>query len=242
MNINTKWVRLGLSLVGVAGVGITSWLSIRSHEKAKDTQDSKSKLYCYAPAIASGVLTSACILGSHHLSSKQIAALTASCGYLAANRQKILAKAREQLGDEKVKTIQAEAAKETKLEQARSNKTMKPKIEETGHGHVHFIEDMFGREFYCSIEHFNKVRKMLNHLFMQGERVNYNTFYELLGLSKTWDGYEYEWPCNEDIYGYSIDEPIFFDRYPVEDENGETCWIVSCRVTSPVVRYCEIEG
>lgn len=240
MNINTKWVRLGLSLVGVAGVGITSVLSVKCHDKAKDKKEKKEKLIAYAPAIASGALTSACILGSHHLSSKQIAALTASCGYLAANRQKILEYVRKELGEEKAKQLQAEAVKETKLEKARKE-NKKPVIEETGHGHIHFIEDMFGREFYCSIEHFEWVKNMINHMFMQGEHVNYNTFYELLGLSKTREGWEYEWPYNDDIYGYSIDEPIFFDRMPVTDENGETCWIVSCRVTSPVVKYCELE-
>lgn len=240
MGINTRWLRLGLSLVGVAGVGVTSWLSIKGHDKAKDKTEKKDKLIAYAPAIASGVVTAGCILGSHHLSNKQIAALTASCGYLAANRKKIMEKVKEQLGDEKARELQAEAVKETKLELHRTKK-VKPVIEETGYGHVHFIEDTFGREFYCSIEHFERVKKMLNHMFMQGENVNYNTFYELLGLSKTWDGYEYVWPNDADIYGYNIDEPIYFDRYPVTDENGETCWIVSCRTTSPVVRYFELE-
>lgn len=239
MNVSTKWVRLGLSMAGVIGVGLTSILSIKGYENAKEKSEKKKKLIAYAPAIGSGILTSVCILGSHHLSNKQIAALTASCGYLAANRQKILAKVREQLGDEKTKTIQTEAAVETKRAIVKSDK--KPAIEETGHGHIHFVEDMFGREFYCSIEHFEWTKKMLNHKFMQGERVDYNTFYELLGLSKTREGWEYEWPYNDNIYGYSIDEPIFFDRMPVTDENGETCWIVSCRVTSPVVKYCELE-
>ena len=101
MNINTRWVRLGLSLVGVAGVGVTSVLSVKCHEKAKDKTEKKEKLAAYIPAIASGVLTSACILGSHKLSSKQIAALTASCGYLAANRKKFEEVVQKNFGKEK---------------------------------------------------------------------------------------------------------------------------------------------
>lgn len=233
-NINTKWVRLGLSLVGVAGVGITSVLSVKCHDKAKDKKEKKEKLITYAPAIASGVLTSACILGSHHLSSKQIAALTASCGYLAANRQKILERVRRELGEEKTKELQAEATKEVRVEKAKKEKK-KPVIEETGHGHEHFMEDVFFREFYCSVEHFEWVKKMLNHLFMQGVHVNYNTFYELVGLSKTKEGYEFEWPG--DLYGYSIDEPIYWERIPSVDENGERMWIVSCRTAPPITGY-----
>lgn len=240
MNINMKWVRLGLSLAGVAGVGITSALSVKCHDKAKDAHGKKEKLIAYAPAIASGVLTSACILGSHHLSSKQIAALTASCGYLAANRQKILDKVRQELGAEKAKVLQAEAVKEVRVEKAKKEKK-KPVIEETGYGHEHFMEDVFFREFYCSVEHFEWAKKMLNHLFMQGVHVDYNTFYELLGLSKTKEGYEFEWPS--ELYGYSIDEPIFWERIPSVDDNGERMWVVSCRTAPPVPElYLETEA
>lgn len=234
--MNTRWIRLGLSLVGCAGVGVTSWLSIKGHEKAKFTQDKKSKFYCYAPAIASGVLTSACILGSHHLSSKEIATLTASCGYLAVNRKKIMTKVKEQLGEEKAKEIQTEVAEEQMKEK-------KPEIlvEDTGHGRIHFIEDMFGREFYCSLEHVEWAEKMLNHMFMQGERVNYNTFYELLNLKKTRAGWENGWPLNEDIYGYSADKPIYFENIPVELDDGERGYLISVRTTPPVSGYLEME-
>ena len=238
--MNSRWIRLGLSLVGAAGVGLTSWLSVKCYEKAKNKTEKKDKLIAYAPAIGTGVATVGCIMGSQYLSSKEIAALTASCGYLAANRKKIVEKVREQLGEEKAKAIQAEAVAETKEEQ-KSKKKPDILVEETEYGRIHFIEDMFGREFYCSLEHVEWAERKINHMFMAGERVNYNTFYELLGLKKTRAGWENGWPLNEDIYGYSSDHPIYFENYPVELEEGERGYIISVRTTPPIAGYLEME-
>ncbi len=237
--MNIKWLSLGLSLLGIGGTALTSWVTVKCHEKAKEKETRKEKAICYIPAGIAFVGTSACILGGRHIDRKEIAALTASCTYLASKSDKIERKARELIGDEKVSDMKRDAAKEIVKE--RRTAEAKSTIEQTGHGNAHFIEDMFGREFYCSTEHVDWACKMLNHMFMQGERVNYNTWYELLGLKKTRAGWENGWPCNEDIYGYSVDTPIAFDRTPVTDENGDTMWIVSCRMTPPVNGYLEME-
>lgn len=238
--MNNRWITLGLSLLGVGGVGLTSWLSIRCHEKAKTKDDKKEKLITYAPAIVSGLGTSACILGSHHISNKEIAALTASCAYLASNREKILNKVQQKLGKEETKKISQDTAIEISKE--RNTPIV---IEDTGHGRVHFIEDMFGREFYCSLEHVEWAEKMLNHMYTHEERTNYNTFYELLGLKKTRAGWTHGWP-REDIYsddsfGYSTDTPILFENYKAQDENGEPMYVICVRMTPPVEGYLEME-
>ena len=239
IKLNPRIVSLALSLIGVGGVGVTSWLSIKCHEKAKDKTEKKDKAICYIPAIGSGLVTAGCILGSHHVSSKEIAALTASCGYLAANRDKIKKKLQDVVGPEKANEIQAQAAVETKKEL----KKEKPDIliEDTGYGRIHFIDEMFGREFYCSLEHVEWAENMLNHMFMNGERVNYNTFYELLGLKKTRAGWETGWPLSEDIYGYSLDRPIYFDNRPVMIDDNERGYVIDVRTTPPVSGYLEME-
>ena len=238
--MNSRWISLGLSLLGVGGVGLTSYLAIKGHEEAKGKTDKKEKLLAYKWAILSGVGTSACILGSHHVSSKEIAALTASCTYLAANRDKILNKVQEKLGKEDTKKISQEAALEISKD---SNSPAV--IEDTGHGKLHFIEDMFGREFYCSLEHVEWAEKMLNHMYSHNERVNYNTFYELLGLKKTRAGWSHGWPKDEDIYddsfGYSTDTPILFENYKATDDKGEPVWVICVRMTPPVEGYLEME-
>lgn len=238
MGMKSRWISLGLSLLGVGGVWGTSWLAIRCHEKAKNVEGKKEKLIAYAPAIASGVATSGAILGSHYISRKEIVTLAASCAYLAANRDKIEKKARELLGDKKVNAIKGEAAME-----ARKALPDRPRIEETGYGRTHFVETMFGREFYCSLEHIDWVKKKINELFMSGQSVNYNTFYELVGLKKSRVGWDYGWPSNNDLFGYSVDEPIYIEIIDVtDDESGERCYLLDVRSTPPVQGYLEMEG
>lgn len=241
IRINKRVISLGLSLLGVAGVGATSIASIKCHEKAKTKETRKDKFIAYAPAIGVGIATSACIVGSHYVSAKEIAALTASCTYLAANRDKIKEHAEKLLGKEKVKEMTAKTAMELS-----KNKSTKSVIEETGHGKIHFVEDMFGREFYCSLEHVEWAEKMLNHLYCHDEKTDYNTFYELLGLKKTLSGWEYGWPRNEtfydsDSFGYSTDMPILFENTKAEDEDGNLCYVISVRMTPPVNGYLELE-
>ena len=100
--LNKRMITMGLSLLGVAGVGVTSLVSIKCHEKAKTKTTKKEKMIAYAPAIGVGVAASACILGSHYIDAKEIAALTATCGYLASNKQKIEGFIKEKFGSKKL--------------------------------------------------------------------------------------------------------------------------------------------
>ena len=148
----------------------------------------------------------------------------------------------------KAKELEAKAAVDTKKELNKEIKGAKTKtvVEQTGHGNVHFVEDMFGREFFCSLQHVEWAEKMLNHLYTHDEKTDYNTFYELLGLKKTLSGWEYGWPRNEQFYdpesfGYSTDTPILFENTPCEDEDGNLCYVISVRMTPPVNGYLELE-
>ena len=70
MKINTKLIRLGLCVLGNLGVPLTSYISIKCHEKAKNAKTKKEKLKCYIPAIVSGAATIGCNVGSYHAGSK----------------------------------------------------------------------------------------------------------------------------------------------------------------------------
>ena len=139
------------------------------------------------------------------------------------------------LGDEKFKQIKTETTKEIMKE-----KKDRHIIEETGYGNVRFVETMFGREFYCSLDHVKWAERHLNYMFCQGERVNYNTFYELLGLKKDRNGWMNGWPDEMDIYGYSPDSPIYFENTKITcEETGELCYQIDCRSTPPIKNYLE---
>lgn len=61
-----------LSWCGVAGVGITSYLSVKGSEKARTATNREEIVKAYIPAMVSGVVTSGCIVGGNYISNKRI--------------------------------------------------------------------------------------------------------------------------------------------------------------------------
>lgn len=247
--MNSRWISLGLSLLGVGGVGLTSYLAIKGHEEAKDKTDKKEKLLAYKWAILSGVGTSACILGSHHVSSKEIAALTASCTYLAANRDKIEKKIKEKFGEEKlheiktdigVDTVKEKKSKEIATTDTKKMLPRKSSVEWTGNGPLKCFEGYSGRYFYSTLEKVKEAEMKLNNKLHDGEYVCLNDFYELLGMSKTHFGNTFGWPANEEYYDISLEEPISFENTIVEDDfTGEPVLIIDV-YTYPIEGWEEV--
>ena len=222
--MNKRVVSLVLSLIGVGGVGITSWLAVKCSKKADERETLKEKLIAYAPAIVSGVGTSACILGSHHISSKEIAALTATCTYLTANRKKIEKKIEEKFGKSELLNIKKEIGEEKVTEEKKLNKGQT--IEETGHGDVLFFDIYLGRKFRSSLAHVEWAEKQINNDFHSGSYVCMNDFYDYLGIEKTIIGDTLGWPANEDYYDYELETPIEFENIKAEDDNGELMYVI----------------
>lgn len=215
MRISKRVLSLALSIAGVAGVGLTSWLSVRCSKKAEGETDKKKKILAYAPAVISGVGTSACILGSHHVSRKEIAALATSCTYLAANREKIESKIKNKFGMEKLEEVKKEVTAEPVLIKGQT-------IEETGHGDTLFLDLYLGRKFRSSLQHVEWAEKQINYEYHQGNYVCMNDFYDYLGIERTIAGEQFGWPASEE-YGFDpdLETPIKFENIKGEDENGE---------------------
>jgi len=240
IKLTPKMISLGLSLLGVAGVGATSWLSVKCHEKAKEKTEKKDKILAYTPAIVSGVATSACILGSHHVSAKEIAALTASCAYVTANRDKIVHKVSEKFGHETANDI----IKDVEVLDLGTLAHNLP-IENTGRGNTVFYDMYSGRAFKSSYADVLRGLKILNNEYVSGTSMCFNDLYDLWGLSLTTMGGRFGWPfwdeemvwrntCEgrDDIKPWER-EPIRFDIIPVVDDKigqmyniviDEGCW------------------
>lgn len=227
MKIRAKWVSLILSLLGVGGVGLTSWLSVKCYEKAKDKEDKKEKIFAYAPAIVSGVATSACILGSHHVSAKEIAALTGTCAYLTANKEKVEKFIKEKYGVEGLKEVKTEVSKSLV---AADDTTPGICYERTGKGDQRFFFYEQGRYFVSSMKDVFKADKKFNDSIRNGLIPTWNDYYDLLGISNTREGEDYVVPQNcfdEDyISRMTTDEPIVFEYVDTIDEYGMPVTII----------------
>ena len=225
--MNRRTISLILTTVGSIGVGITSWLAVRCSKKAETKETTKEKIIAYAPAIARGVGTVGCIVGSHHISAKEIAALTATCTYLTANRAKIEKTIKEKFGDDALTQVNNEVAQETLKNE--SKKTIKKEgqtVEETGYGNLLFVDMYLGRKFRSSLEHVEKAEHLLNNEFHNGNYVCMNDFYRYLGIEPSIAGDKFGWPADEDYYDYNLETPIEFDNIKSEDEDGELMYAI----------------
>ena len=220
--INRNIIRLGLTILGVIGVPVTSYLSVRGHEKAKSAETKQDKLKAYLPAIISGTVTTGSIIGSHKMSSKEIAALTATATYAITNRNKLEEKLGEYVDRDEAKQIKNEVAKLT----TGNEKKKYPSVETTGKGSLKVLEGYSGRWFYSSMEAVIEAEKKLNQHLRSGEYVCMNDFYKWLGIASTHFGDQWGWTPNEDYYDYTIEDPIEFENTLVDDEDGEPLLLI----------------
>lgn len=213
--MNLRLIRLAMGWLGVAGVGITSWLSVKCSKKAEKETDPKKKLLAYAPAIASGVATSFCIMKPLYMADKEIAALAAGCAYMATSKNKLALPG----------TKAAEAEK-------KANDIVPWEghcVEWTGKGTTLCFDEFAGRMFYSCEKAVNDAVDALNDRYVDGEFLTLNDFYRFLGISRTDFGEEYGWP-NEGLGGKG--DVIDIRCVNTEIDGQRTIMIVYC--TKPV--------
>jgi len=228
MIFNKHVVRLVLTTIGVIGVPLTSWLSVKCHEKAKDEETTEGKIKHYIPAAVSGVATVASIIGSHRVSSKEIAALTATATFAVTNRDKLSEAVKTYIKKEDVKQI---AADSTHTGQC---------IEATGYGNVKFLDAYSGRLFYSSLEAVKKAEDKLNKMLNNGEYINLNDFYSFLNIEQTDFGFERGWAPTDDWFPrWYENNAIGFDNTIVNDKEGKPMMLISMEMT-PMECYYEV--
>lgn len=210
MVITKKTISLALSLVSILGVGMTSILSIKGHEKASAETDEKAKIKHYIPPIVSGVVTSACILGAYGASASEIATLTAACSCLTANKSKIEQVISDKLGPEELKDIKKQALPVVPVQRT---------VEDTGYGSLLCFEEYSARFFYSSMEAVEDAEKKLSSRYRNGHRISLNDFYDYLGIQRTTFGNNWGWVPDPSTFNprYYDDNPLCFDDQIVED-------------------------
>ena len=221
--MNARLIRTVLSWMGVAGVGITSWLSVKCSKKAEQETDPKKKALAYAPAIISGVATSFCILKPLNMANHEIAALTAGCAYMAQNKEKLALPgtkaAEEAKNNEKADVVPWEG----------------PSVEWTGKGALLCFEGYSGRLFYSSRESVEEAERIFNDRFAEGDYLSLNDLYKLFGISETHFGEQYGWAANSDYY----DGPIEFRNTETVTDHGEKMLVIEI-FTYPMECWMEV--
>ena len=218
-----------LSGIAVVGVGATGYLSAKCTKKAETKTTTKDKVIAYAPAIASGVGTAACIIGSHYISAKEIATLSAAATYAITNRDKLKKAIEQRYGKDELKDI------------CESNCEIpsKQNIEWTGHGTLKCLEGYSGRMFYSSLEAVKEAEEKLSKMFSDGVYLSLNDFYEFLGIQKTHFGNQFGWVPHTDYYEYDGEHPIEFKNSIMKDKDGNPVLVIDV-YTYPMEGWLEL--
>lgn len=171
-------------------------------DKAKETW----KYYIPVAAVAGATIVS--VLVTKRLNAKELAAVTAACGYLAqkgsAVTKELVDIARDKDGG-KVQDIV-----NPKFEYSGGQT-----IEDTGNGKLLCIEGYSGRLFWSSEEAVREAVRKFNELYARDKYVCLNNFYEILGIETSHFGHQFGWAYGSDFYG---EEPLDIQVETVMDK------------------------
>ena len=238
MVVDRRMIRLALTIVGVAGIPLTSYLSIKGHEKAKLAETKKEKIKCYIPAIISAIISGGCIIGRDIDANKEIAALATTATYAVANRDKLEKKLGEFMTEDELKKLKKDNAKEALVPTEEGCK--KQNVEWTGYGTLKVLEGYTGRLFYSSMEKVCEAERILTKRYQDGEYICMNDFYHLLGVQETHYGHQWGWVPNEDYFPeWKEDNPLGFENTLVTDEEDNPMLLIEI-YTYPMESWMEV--
>lgn len=200
---------------GVVGVAVLSGnatlkaekiLREKNLENATIQDKAKETWKYYIPVVAACGLTIASVIATKRLNAKELATVTAACGYLA---QKGSAVTREII-DRTNNEVAADVIKDAKIEYTGQT------IEDTGNGKLLCIEEYSGRLFWSSEEAVRDAVKRFNELYARDKYVCLNDFYELLGIETSQFGHQFGWVYGSDFYD---EAPLDIKVEVVPDKN-----------------------
>lgn len=239
---NSPTILTGLSVVGLISTAVSAFKAgpkaerILKISKEEMSEIKKQKLYkedekaakrqvaletvkqitpVVLPPIIMGSATTACILGSHSISSRRIAAISAAYSISEKSVKELNNKMTEVLGEKKTRSIKDAISKEKvgKAPEENSNQ-----IIVTGDGNV-LCKDLYsGRYFYSNAEKIGQAVNRLSYRIIHEMYISLNEFYEEIGIPSI--------PLGEDL-GWNMDDtsegqlPITYTAVLTDD--GRPC-------------------
>lgn len=196
-----------LTGVGIAGMITTTVLAVKATPKAlqliEDAKKAEKKddltpaevikatWKCYIPAVATGVFSTACLIGANSVHAHRNTALAAAYKLSETALTEYKGKVLETIGEKKEKTIREAVSKE----QIEKNPVSKNEIFITEKGNTLCYDPISGRYFKSDVE---KIRKIVNDLNRQLTTnicgyISLNEFYDEVGLGHIQNGDDLGW-------------------------------------------------
>ena len=216
-----------LTGIGIAGMISTTVLAVKATPKAlmlledaryekgsalKPAEKVKAAWKPYIPAVVTGTVSAACLIGANSVHSRRTAALAAAYQLsetaLSEYREKVV----ETLGEKKEKAVREKISKDRVDKQPVSSS----EVYITNKGDTLFLDPLSQRYFKSDIELIRRAENTLNKQMLQdiSGYVSLNDFYGEIDLSYTDVGYD---------IGWNTDKLIDLDFHPVMTDDGRPC-------------------
>lgn len=228
-----------LTGLGVAGMVTSTVLAVKATPKAlrileekKQEGDNVSKIEivkscwkCYAPAVITGVISTACLIGANSVNARRYASLTAAYKLSETALSEYQEKVVETVGEKKEQTIRDRVA----AKQIEQHSVPEDDIVYTGHGNTLCFDPMTSRYFYSSIESIRGAAVDVKETLFHGAWgcASLNDFYDELGLPHAEVG---------DILGWNTDNIITIDISSHITDKGVPAAVIVYS-TRPVYEY-----
>lgn len=223
-----------LTGIGIAGMVAASVMAVRATPKAlKLIEDKKAEMKteklasietvkttwkCYIPAIVTGGVSVACLIGANSVNIQRNAALATAYALSESALKEYQEKVVETIGEKKEQSIKDAIAKD-KLEQ---NPVTSREVIITDKGNTLCFDAVSGRYFKSDIEKLRKAINELNRRMRDEMYISLNEFYYEIGLSGISIGDDIGWNIDS---GYI--EPDFSSQLA---EDGTPCLVIGYRV------------
>lgn len=236
LNKNSPTILTGIS---VAGLISTAVLAVRATPKAiRLLDEEEERLYgykdsirgltkkeiiqttwkLYLPAVISGAITIACIIGSNQIHLKRNAALASAYGI----SQKLLDEYQKKVVDVIGESKEEKIRDEINQDRVDKNPPEENKIILTGNGDVLCCDTLFGRYFRSDMESLRQAVNDINQEFLrEGGIITLNDFYYRIGMSNIPFG---------DYVGWDIQDGLIDVGYSATLYKNEPCIAMNFKI------------
>lgn len=201
-----------LTGIGIAGMITTTILAVKATPKAltlledaeydkgeplKATEKVKAAWKPYIPAVVTGTVSTACLIGASSVNARRNAALATAYQLSTTALSEYKEKVVETIGEKKEQVIRENIAKD-KVEKNPVNSTKEVII--TGKGKTLCCDLTFNQYFESDIDSIKKAINEINYRLTTGgeEYVSLNDFYDELGVPRIDIGEELGWNVSRD--------------------------------------------
>jgi len=177
----------------------------------------------YVPAVGTGVLTVACIVGANRIGTRRAAAMAAAYSLSEKAFVEYKDKVIEKMGETKEQKVRDAIAQD----RVDANPVSTREVIITGSGDVLCYDSITGRYFESNVETLRKAQNDINYQILATNYATLHEFYSLIGLPSTLYSSE---------VGWNNDNMLELEFTTVLSEEGKPCLSVNYK-TYPIRGY-----